>query len=429
MSGSTNPTTASTARAGTKKTLLGAGVGNALEWYDLGVYSALVPFIATRFFAEHDRFSAVLSTLAVFAVGFLARPFGGWLFGLISDRWGRRNAMTLSVTGAASGTLLIAISPTYATVGAVASAILLLARLIQGVAHGGELPSAQTYISEIAPDRRRGLWSSLIYLSGTIGVLCSTAIGAVLSMLLTDQQMAAWGWRVPFLIGGLTGVYALLVRRRMDESTPFRRQGTTADGKAITRAVLRFPKRTLQVVGMTAGLTVAFYIWGTSTTQFAINTRGVPATGALWAGVGAQLVMIAALPLWGSLSDKIGRKPVLLISTLGLALLNFPLNAMINSNPWRLFFSMSIAMLLIAASAAILPAVFAEIFPTHIRTIGVAVPYSVAVALFGGAAPYLQTWFSGGASSGWFAAYVSTLLLVSAGTLMSLPETRALPLR
>lgn len=412
-----------------KKTLLGTGVGNALEWYDLGVYSTFVPFIATKFFAADDRVSAVLSTLAVFAVGFLARPFGGWLFGLISDRWGRRNAMTLSVAGAAGGTLLIGISPTYTTIGAAASAILLGARLIQGTAHGGELPSAQTYISEIAPDRHRGLWSSLIYASGTVGVLSSTALGGVLTALLPSQSMTAWGWRLPFLLGALTGVYALVLRHRMDESTAFQQKGWTADGGSILRSVVRFPLRSLQVVGLTVGLTVAFYTWGTSATQFAINTRGVSPTGALWAGVGAQMVMIAALPLWGALSDRIGRKPVLLISMLGLAFLGFPLDEAINDEPWRLFAAMSVALALVSASAAILPAVSAELFPTQIRTIGVAVPYSLAVALFGGTAPYLQTWLTENFSSAWFTGYVSVLLLVSASTLTSLPETRAIPLR
>ncbi|EQD81849.1 major facilitator transporter [Saccharopolyspora erythraea D] len=432
MTDTTNSTTApATAPPGRAKTLLGTGVGNALEWYDWGIYAIFVPYIATRFFDNSDQLSALLSALAVFAVGFLARPFGGWLFGLISDRWGRRNAMTLSVAGAAGGTVLIGLSPAYDAIGAGASVVLLLARLMQGVAHGGELPSAQTYISEVAPDRHRGLWSSLIYFSGTIGLITGTALGAVLTTALTDQQMSAWGWRIPFLLGGVVGLYALVMRRRMEESAAFRRltaQTSTADREPMGRAILRSRRQALQVIGMTIGLTVAFYAWGTAATQFAISSRGVPPSGALWAGVAAQVVFIAALPLWGALSDRIGRKPVALISIVGLAVAGFPLNALLDNSPWRLFVAMSLAMVLMAASASIMPAMFAELFPTRIRTVGVAVPYSSAVALFGGTAPYLQAWletFSGP----WFTGYVSLLLVVSAVTLVSMPETRGTPLR
>ncbi|CAM01966.1 MHS family alpha-ketoglutarate permease-like MFS transporter [Saccharopolyspora erythraea NRRL 2338] len=408
--------------ASRSRTLLGTGVGNALEWYDWGIYAVFAPFFAQQFFNAADPFSAILSTLAVFAVGFLARPIGAWLFGLLADRRGRRMAMTLSVGGAAVGSLAIGLSPTYAAVGAGASLILLTARLVQGLAHGGEMPSAQTYISEMAPARRRGLWASLMYFSGTLGTIAGTGVGAVLTTVLSEPQMNSWGWRIPFVLGGILGLYALVMRQRMSETEAFRTART--DPEPMWAAIVRHRRQALQVIGMTVGLTVSYYAWAVSAPQYAISARGVDPTGALWAGLLANVVFIAVLPLWGALADRIGRKPVMLISAGGMALAIFPLDGMIGSSPVRLFAAMSVAMVLIAASAAIAPAVYCEMFPTRIRTVGVGIPYAVAVATFGGTAPYLQTWVGQSFGAAWFTGYIAALLLVSAVIVTTLPETR-----
>ena len=404
------------------RTLVGTGAGNALEWYDWGIYAVFAPFFAQQFFNAADPFSAILATLAVFAVGFLARPVGAWLFGAIADRRGRRTAMTLSVGGGAVGSLAIGLAPTYAAVGAGASLVLVVARLGQGLAHGGEMPSAQTYLSEMAPAHRRGLWASLMYFSGTLGTIAGTGIGAVLTMLLSEPEMNSWGWRIPFVLGGVLGFYALVMRRRMVETEVFR--AARGAREPMWPAIVRHRRQALQVIGMTVGLTVSYYAWAVSAPQYAISARGVDPTGALWAGVLANLVFIAVLPLWGALADRIGRKPVMLISAAGLALVVFPLDAFIGSSAFRLFLSMSAAMVLIAASAAIVPALFCELFPTRIRTVGVGVPYSIAVAAFGGTAPYLQTWIGQSVGAAWFTGYIAVLLLVSTLIITTLPETR-----
>lgn len=409
------------------RTLVGTGVGNALEWFDWFIYAIFASFFASQFFSGENQLSALLSTLAVFAVGFLARPFGGFLFGWISDRRGRRSAMSLSVALAAGGSFAIGFSPTYETIGVGASLILLVARLVQGLAHGGELPSAQTYISEVAPRAHRGRWASLIYVSGTLGVLTGTVLAAVLTGVLDSEQMTAWGWRIPFIIGGFFGLYALVMRRRLMETEHFEQEvgeRSAQSQEAMWPAIVRHRKQALQVIGMTVGGTIVYYAWGISAPQFAISSRGVDPTAALWAGVAANVVFIIALPLWGALSDRIGRKPVLLTAYLGLAVAAFPLNAVVGNSAVGLFVAMSLALILIAGTASILPAVFAEMFPTGIRTIGVAVPYSIAVAAFGGTAPYMQTWLSETLSRSWFDGYVVVMLLISAAAILTLPETK-----
>ena len=409
------------------KTIVGTGVGNALEWFDWNIYAIFATFFAAQFFSGENRVSALLATLAVFAVGFVARPFGGFLFGWISDRRGRRAAMTLSVALAAGGSFAIGLSPTYESIGIGASLILLTARLVQGLAHGGELPSAQTYLSEVAPRQKRGLWASLIYVSGTMGVIVGTGMAAILTAVLDDQQMAAWGWRIPFVLGGFFGLYALVMRRRLDETEAFEREvghQPAAPAESMWTAIVRHRTQALQVIGMTVGVTIVYYAWAISAPQYAISSRGIDPGSALWAGVVASLVFIAALPVWGAVSDRVGRRPVLLGCVLGLAASVFPLNALVGDSAVRLGIAMSLALVLIAGPAAIVPAVYAELFPTRIRTVGVGVPYSIAVATFGGTAPYLQTWLGGTFGPSWFNGYVIVMLLISAVAIASVPETR-----
>lgn len=414
-----------TGRMSTAKTIVGTGIGNAVEWYDWAIYATFTPFIASQLFSKEDPASAVLSTLAIFAVGFVARPFGGFLFGWIGDRVGRKTSMTLAVGLASLGSLMIGVAPTFASVGAFASLMLLVARLVQGLAHGGELPSSQTYLSEMAPKEHRGFWATLIYTSGTVGILFGTLLGAVLNMALTTEAMNAWGWRVPFLIGAAMGLYALIMRSRLHETEAFEGEATTAKRAAIWPQIVRYRKQALQVIGLTVGLTVIYYIWGVVAPSYATTALKIDRGEALWAGVVANIVFIAALPVWGKLSDRIGRKKVLWAGAIGSAVLHFPMTWLLKDSAWQLAVSMSVMLIFVAASAAIVPAVYAELFPTSIRTVGVGVPYSICVAVFGGTAPYLQQWL--GSSLGApqvFNVYAVLLLVISAAFVFTIPETK-----
>jgi len=421
------PTPSANERTQRRRTLIGTGIGNALEWYDWNVYAAFTVFLAAQLFDNSDPASAVLSTLAIFAVGFVARPFGGFLFGWIADRKGRKFSLMLAVSLASAGSLLIALTPTFGTVGVLSSVMLVVARLIQGLAHGGELPSAQTYLSEMAPRKKRGLWSSWIYISGTCGVLLGLLLAAVLNATLSADLMASFGWRIPFFVGALLGLYALYMRSGMEESEVFETAvGERPAREPIWPQMFRHRRAALQVVGLTLGITVAYYTWAVSAPIYATTTLGIDRGQALWAGVIGSLTFMVALPLWGALSDRIGRKPVLLVGTLGTALLYLPMSYLVKDSMWQLAIAICVMLICLAAFLSIGPAVYAELFPTSVRTTGVGVPYSICIALFGGTAPYLQTWM--GATfpdASPFPFYAVALLVISGLTVLKLPETKA----
>lgn len=422
----------------TFKTLLGIGAGNAVEWFDWAIYATFASFISGQLFSKADPTSAFLATMAIFAVGFVARPFGGAFFGLIGDKVGRKAAMTMAVGLASVGSLIIAVTPTYGSIGAGASLILLVARLLQGLAHGGEMPSAQTYLAEVAPAPKRGFYSTLMYFSGTAGIVAGTLLGAILTVTLSKEQMGAFGWRIPFAVGALMGLYTLIMRSRLKETEQFEEQKSAkaelgTRGPSVISQILANWRQALQVIGLTVGLTVIYYIWSVSTPAYAIaNLKMDPAT-ALWTGVAANLVFMAVLPFWGKLSDRIGRRPVLLISALGAALMQFPMSSLVRGEAWQLFIAMSVMLIFIAASASIVPAVYAELFPTAIRTIGVAIPYAICVAAFGGTAAFLQAgfnaWFGHSVGGTVFAIYAIVLLLITAVTVYKLPESVGKDLR
>lgn len=406
----------------------GVGIGTALEWYDWGVYAIFAPFFAGQFFNDANPLSAFLSTLAVFAVGFLMRPVGGFFFGWLADRRGRLAAMILSMGVTALGGLAIAIAPTYAQVGVWASLVLLLARLVQGFGLGGEIGSSYSYLAESSPPARRGLWSSSVYVAVIIGTLFATVQGAVSSGVLTGAQMNAWGWRIPFVIGALLGLYALYLRRNLDE-TPAYEQEKAAEEAAhgrtsLLRGVWEHRASALRVMGLTVGLTVVYYTWGVAAPGYAIKVKGLDPSAALWASVVAYLVYIAVLPVAGAISDRLGRRFNAFVCVVGLSVLSFPLNWLIQDKAWQLGLAMSVALVLLAFPTSILPALLPELFPTRVRASAVAGPYSVAVALFGGTAPYLQAWLAGRGAGGLFTGYSIVLLLLTGVVMFFTAETR-----
>lgn len=423
-------TSAEGTRTGTdtswRRIVFGAGVGNTLEWYDWSVYAVFAPFFARQFFNADSAVSAMLSTLAVFAVGFVMRPLGGIFFGWFADRLGRRRAMVLSMAVTALGSLLIAVAPTYSDVGLVASALLLFARLAQGFGIGGEIGASHTYLAEAAPAHRRGLWSSSMYVAVTIGVLFATVQAAVLQSVLDSEQMNTWGWRIPFAIGAVLGIYAFYLRRGLPETTAFRNAHADppAGKQPMLRGIWQNRAAVLRVVGLTVGGTVLFYTWAIGATSYAITVKGIDPDSALWAGVIANLVYIAALPAWGAVSDRWGRRPNVIVFCVGLAVLSFPLNWLIQDSAWQLCLAISVALLVHASVAAILPALFAEMFPARVRASGMALPYSFAVAATGGTAPYLRTYLAEAGMPSVFTWYAIALLAVGLVVAVRMPETR-----
>ncbi|WP_411731606.1 MFS transporter [Paeniglutamicibacter sp.] len=416
-------------RQSKRRSMIASTVGNVLEWYEWSAYAVFAPFIAKAMFNPTDAVSALLSTLAVFAVGFLMRPLGGIVFGRVADRRGRKYVLIFTMLMMAGGSLLIGLMPTYGQIGVGASILLLLARVAQGFAHGGESATANTYIAEIAPPNKRGLWGSIVFVAIFGGSVLAFTIGGLVTNLLDDSLVAAWGWRIPFLLGALLALAALYLRRGMEESEVFDQQKNVAElqtAPALDRG--KIAKAILMMIGMTAGITSAHYTWTAYASTYAITQQGMDAQSAYWVSVGAQLVALASLPFWGILSDRIGRRPVLIGFAVAMMIAQIPLMTMITSAPWTLFVASGSALLIVAAAGAILSPVLSEAFPTAVRTQGIGFAYSLSVAVFGGSAPYLNAYFN---SRGLFlmpSIYIVGLCAITALVVLKMKETKGIDL-
>ncbi|MET7507045.1 MFS transporter [Streptomyces albidoflavus] len=374
-----------------RKSLLASTVGNVLEWYEWSAYAVFAPFIATVMFNPSDPVSALLSTLAVFAVGFLMRPLGGIVFGRVADRRGRKFVLVTTMLMMAGGSLVIGLMPTYASLGAWASLILLLARMTQGLAHGGESATANTYVAEIAPSAHRGLWGSIVFVAIFGGSALAYSVGGAVTSMLSDSAVAAWGWRIPFLLGALLALAALWLRRSMDESEVFADEQSNDHTQPLPRG--QVVRAVLLVITMTSGITAAHYTWTSYVSTYAITRMGMDAGVAYWCSVAAQCVALTTLPLWGRLSDRIGRRPMMIAFAVLMIVLQLPLTGLIGSQGWTLLVASSLALAVVAIPGALLSATMSENFPTRVRTQGIGFAYSVSVAVFGGTAPYLNQLF------------------------------------
>jgi MHS family alpha-ketoglutarate permease-like MFS transporter len=410
--------------------IFGAGIGNVLEWYDFASYAIFAPFFASQFFSPTDKTAALLSTLAIFAVGFLLRPLGGLYFGRLADRRGRRHAMIASMCVTAAGCLVIAISPTHAAIGILSPVLLVIGRLAQGFGLGGEIGASYTFLVESAPTNRRGLWASSMFIALIMGSLLATIVALVLNTVLPAGALQAWAWRIPFLLGALLGIYAIFLRRGLDEPEAFKKAeiaGVTV-GRSTWKSIYENRSAVLMVIGMTAGPTVSYNTWVSGAMSYSINFKHMPSNGALWALLIACLVYIVVQPFWGSLSDRVGRKPNLYLGAGAAVILAYPMVNLIQGQFWQLAVAMSVSMFALAAWTAICPAVYAELFPTHIRATATAIPYSLTVALFGGTAPYLQNWLASIDRMDIFSGYLALLNLLTVATILAMPETRGRPL-
>ncbi|WP_062239536.1 MFS transporter [Brevibacterium epidermidis] len=407
-----------------RRSVVASTIGNILEWYEWSAYAVFTPFIAAAMFNSEDTVSSVLATLGVFAVGFLMRPLGGIVFGKIADVKGRKFVLIVTMLIMAGGSFLIAVLPTYGQIGVFASLILLVIRVAQGFAHGGESATANSYIAEIAPAHKRGFWGSIVFVAIFGGSVVAYTIGGVITNVFSEAAVSDWAWRIPFALGGLLALVALWMRRGMVESDVFEADEaeevvapTPLDRGRVVRAIIL-------VVLMTSGITAAHYTWTSYASTLAITERGMDAQTAYWATVGAQIIALASLPFWGILSDRIGRRPVLIGFGVLMAILQYPLMGMITDTGWTLFVASTLALLVVSMAGALLSAVLSEAFPTKVRTQGIGFAYSVSVAVFGGTAPYLNGLFNSldlsWLSSGW----VVLLCLATIVAVVKLPETK-----
>ncbi len=410
-------------RAGT---ILGASAGNLVEWYDWYAYSATALYFAPVFFPKGNPTAQLLQTAAVFAVGFFARPVGAWIMGRYADRAGRKAALTLSVAMMCAASLVIAATPGAAQIGVAAPVILMLARIFQGFSVGGEYGASATYMSEVAGQRHRGFWSSFNYVTVIGGQLIALAVVIVLQHLLSPADMGSWGWRIPFIIGAVLALVAFWLRRRLQESHAFV-SGTPSSERGSTRRLLeQYPRETLTILGLTSGGSMLFYVYTTYMQKFLTNTAGFSKDQATEISAATLVAFMIAQPLCGWLSDRIGRRAMLLIAFGGGTLVTWPVLsriAVVKSMPGA-FLLIMLAVLCESAYTSISGVVKAELFPSTVRSLGVALPYAVANAAFGGTAEYVALWFkSAGLESGFYV-YASVLSAGSFLVALTMKDTR-----
>jgi MHS family alpha-ketoglutarate permease-like MFS transporter len=411
------------------KAIFIGSVGNLVEWYDFYAYTAFALYFAPHFFPSTDPVVQQLNAATLFAAGFIVRPVGGWLFGHLADRYGRRLSLTLSVLMMCFGSLIIAFTPTYASIGFAAPALLALARIIEGLSLGGEYGASATYLTEIADPEHRGFYSSFQYVTLIGGQLTAILVLLLLqNVFLTHEQLVEWGWRIPFVIGALLAVIALFMRRHMEETESFQKAKSAGSLKreSSLRGLLRYPREVAIVVGLTAGGTAAFYTFTTYMQTFVKQTVGLSDIVTTYVIAGSLIFASILQPIYGLISDRIGRKPVLLFFGVAGTLLTVPILTTLagTKSPWVAFLLICGAWVFVAGYTSINAVVKAELFPTAIRATGVAVPYALTVSIFGGTAPAIALYFKQQGHEQWFYYYLAGMIFISLLVYATMRDTK-----
>ena len=409
-----------------RKAIVAATLGTIVEFTDWIIYATFAALFSRHFFpANNDRVS-LLSAFAVFAVGFVMRPIGGALLGAYADRHGRKNGLALSVALMAGSSLVIAVCPGYEAIGMAAPLILVLARLVQGFAAGGEFGSASTFLMESATPSRRGFAGSWQHFAVNAGVLVAASIGALLTSMIDAPAMAAWGWRIAFAIAGLLGFVALWVRLAVAETDAFKKSAATHQRTRHPFLVIvrEHRRAALRVIGIAMAGNLCVYLWLVLFPTLAHLRTGMSLHDAFSASVISIVVSLAAIPFIGMLSDRIGRKPILLAFAGGSALFAWPALHFLSNDFWSATAIVTTGMLLSSGFAATCATVMAEQFPAHVRATGVALPYAVSAALFGGTLPYIVTAMTSSGLSQYLWVYVAAVCAVGFIVYARMPETR-----
>ena len=408
------------------KAIIGGSAGNLVEWYDWYAYSVLSIYFAPVFFPDGDATAQLLNTAAIFAVGFLMRPIGAWIMGIYADRHGRKSGLALSVGLMCAGSLLIAVAPGYATIGVAAPLLLVLARMLQGLSVGGEYGASATYLSEMATRSARGFWSSFQYVTLIAGQLAALVTVLLLQLLLSDAALDSWGWRVPFVIGAILALVVYILRSRLAETESFKSQAHDRPVSNARNLWRDHPREFILVAMITAGGSMSFYAYTTYMQKFLVNTSGFDKQTATAVMTAALVVFMAMQPFWGMASDRVGRKPLLLLfGVVGMAVTVPIFSALATvTSPVLALILILVPLSLLGAYTSISALIKAELFPAHIRTLGVSLPYAIGNTLFGGTAEYAALWFKRiGAESGFYW-YLTIVIGVALVGFILLPDTK-----
>jgi len=398
------------------KAIFIGSVGNLVEYYDFYAYAAFALYFAKSFFPEGDELVQQLNAAVLFAAGFLARPLGGWLFGHIADRHGRRVSLTISVMLMCLGSLVIAVTPTYSTIGFAAPVILAAARVLQGLSLGGEYGTSATYLSEVADQKNRGFYSSFQYVTLIGGQLCAIMVLLVLQQwLLTPEQLREWGWRIPFAIGGVLAIFATVMRRNLHETDSFKAAQRTRRSESSLRELFRYPREVALVIGLTMGGTAAFYTYTTYMQKFlrlSVKLNDIETT---MVTAGSLVFALVLQPIYGAISDRIGRKWLLIAFGLLGTVFTIPLLTALREthSAWTAFFLIAAAWAIVSCYTSINAVVKAELFPAGVRATGVGLPYALTVSIFGGSAESVALYFKSIGHESWFYTYLTGCIAMS----------------
>lgn len=413
-----------------RKAIIAGGIGNAVEWVDWAVYTTFSSVFAHHFFPKGDPVAALLATLAIFAVGFVMRPVGAAVMGAYADRHGRKKGLVLTISLMAGATAIIGLAPTYETVGILSPIILVVARMVQGFSAGGEFGSSSALLVESAAPRRRAFAGSWQQVSVGAGVLLASGMGAIITSTLSEEALDSWGWRLAFIIAALLGLVGLWLRSSVDETESFvnAKARTEATGEKRRNSVftmfVKHPGATLRVFGITIAGTLLYYMWVSYMPTYAAMATGIPLNQALLANFIAVGLFLVLLPFAGILSDRIGRKPTMTAFAAGFLLFSWPAFALLNGNFWMLLLIEVIGIILLLGYSANCSVIMAEQFPAEVRATGIGLPYALAVAVFGGTAPYLTTWMNSNGFGQLVWLYCAIAAAIGIAVYATMPETK-----
>ena len=374
--------------------IVAAVIGNALEWYDFVVYGFLTVIIARLFFPGQSEYASLLLAMATFGVGFFMRPVGAIVLGVYADRKGRKAALQLIIGLMTLSMAMIAFAPPYAAIGVAAPLLILLARLLQGFATGGEFASATSFLVESAPAHKRGFYGSLQMVGQSLAALCGAVAGTLITRGLAPEQIDSWGWRLPFLFGLIIGPVGLYIRRYLEETEAFLESRARPVTNPLRTVVAQNGRGLAVTFGLVICGTISYYVVLVYMPTFAKTQLGIPLTDAFVAQVIGLVCLTVAIPLCGALSDRIGRKPVLMAATIAYFVLLYPMFDWVQSSPSfdRLAIMQGILCSLVGVFLGPISTAIAEQFPTGVRSTGLAIAYNFAVMLFGGFAQFIVTW-------------------------------------
>src|ERR1700686_2589151 len=403
-------------------------IGNLVEWYDFYAYAAFALYFADAFFPNSDPVVQQLNAALLFAAGFLVRPLGGWLFGYLADHRGRRGALMLSVALMCFGSLMIAVTPTYESIGLAAPILLGVARVIQGLSLGGEYGTSATYLTEMADQRHRGFYSSFQYVTLIGGQICALLVLLVLQkVFLTGEEIRAWGWRIPFFIGALLALIALVMRRTLQETSAFEAAKQVVKRTSSLRALMKYPREVLLVVGLTAGGTAAFYTYTTYMQKFLKLSVGLTDNQTTMVTLSSLVFGIILQPIYGAISDRVGRKWLLIGFGISGVLFTIPILTTLQSakGPLAAFLLIAAAWMIVSGYTSINAVVKAELFPTNVRALGVGLPYALTVSIFGGTADSVALGFKSIGRETWFYYYLTGMIGISLVVYLFMRDTKA----